>query len=161
MVTWSCFEASGNPRVDSRFAPCQWETALLCNDVSHWLGTNLESALQPSAAWPQAVCLYNEEAFVWVIIIVIIVNSRWLKFNTLWPEQYGCHLTDDNFKYISLREKSCISIEISLKLNVSKGPIDDMIALVHVMTWHQTGDKPLPEPIWTLIYNDMSYARKS
>ena len=25
-------------RADSRFAPCQWETALLCNDVSHWLG---------------------------------------------------------------------------------------------------------------------------
>ena len=30
-------------RDDSRFAPSQWETALLCNDVSHWLGTNLES----------------------------------------------------------------------------------------------------------------------
>ena len=29
-------------RADSRFAPSQWETALLCNDVSHWLGTNLE-----------------------------------------------------------------------------------------------------------------------
>ena len=25
-------------RADSRFAPSQWETALLCNDVSHWLG---------------------------------------------------------------------------------------------------------------------------
>ena len=33
------------PRADSRFAPSQWETALLCNDVSHWLGANLESAL--------------------------------------------------------------------------------------------------------------------
>ena len=32
-------------KADSRFAPSQWETALLCNDVSHWLGTNLESAL--------------------------------------------------------------------------------------------------------------------
>ena len=30
---------------DSRFAPSQWETALLCNNVSHWLGANLESAL--------------------------------------------------------------------------------------------------------------------
>ena len=25
--------------------PNQWETALLCNDVTHWLGANLESAL--------------------------------------------------------------------------------------------------------------------
>ena len=30
---------------DSRFAPSQWETALLRNDVSHWLGANIESAL--------------------------------------------------------------------------------------------------------------------
>ena len=30
---------------DSRFAPSQCETALLCNDVSHWLGTSLEAAL--------------------------------------------------------------------------------------------------------------------
>ena len=32
-------------RVDSRFAPSQWEMALVCNDVSHWLGANLDSAL--------------------------------------------------------------------------------------------------------------------
>ena len=28
-------------RSDSRFAPSQWETALLCNDVSHWLAVSL------------------------------------------------------------------------------------------------------------------------
>ena len=33
-------------RADSRFACSQWETALLCNDVSHWLVEILESALQ-------------------------------------------------------------------------------------------------------------------
>ena len=32
-------------RADSRFAP-SWETPLLFNDVSHWLSTNLESALK-------------------------------------------------------------------------------------------------------------------
>ena len=32
-------------RADSRFAPSQWETALLCNDVSHWRGASLEWAL--------------------------------------------------------------------------------------------------------------------
>ena len=31
-------------RADSRFVHNQWETALLCNDVSHWLGTRLGSA---------------------------------------------------------------------------------------------------------------------
>ena len=32
-------------RADSRFAPSQWETALLCNDVSHWLSGSLVYAL--------------------------------------------------------------------------------------------------------------------
>ena len=32
-------------RVDSRFAPSQWEMALLCNNLSHWLGVSLESAM--------------------------------------------------------------------------------------------------------------------
>ena len=49
-----CYIWRGSPRslcnwkwdvTDSRFAPSQWETALLCNDVSHWLGASLESAL--------------------------------------------------------------------------------------------------------------------
>ena len=32
---------------DTRLAPSQWETLLQSNVVSHWLGTNLESALCP------------------------------------------------------------------------------------------------------------------
>ena len=32
-------------RADSRFAPSQWDTVLLCNDVSYWLGASLEPAL--------------------------------------------------------------------------------------------------------------------
>ena len=31
-------------RADSRLVPNQWETSLLSNAVSHWLGANLESA---------------------------------------------------------------------------------------------------------------------
>ena len=38
-------------RADSMFAPSQWETALLCNDVSHWLGANIESALPYILNW--------------------------------------------------------------------------------------------------------------
>ena len=30
-------------RADSMLAPSQWETALLCNDVSAWLGANVET----------------------------------------------------------------------------------------------------------------------
>ena len=40
---------------------------------------------------------------------------------------------------------------ISLKF-VSKSPIANESALVQVMSWHRTGDKPLPEPILTKNY---------
>ena len=32
-------------RADSKLAPSQWEMSLQSNAISHWLGTNLESAL--------------------------------------------------------------------------------------------------------------------
>ena len=32
-------------RADSRFAPSQWETVLVCNNICHWLGASLELAL--------------------------------------------------------------------------------------------------------------------
>ena len=35
----------GFTKADTRFAPIQWETTLLCNDVSHWLCASVESAL--------------------------------------------------------------------------------------------------------------------
>ena len=40
-TNYTGFEIS---RADFKFAPSQWETALLCNDVSHWLGASLTSA---------------------------------------------------------------------------------------------------------------------
>ena len=34
-----------NIKAGPRFVPSQWETALLCNDISHWLGASLEWTL--------------------------------------------------------------------------------------------------------------------
>ena len=39
-------------RAVSRFVPSPWETALLCNNVSYWLGASLESTLG------SALCLF-------------------------------------------------------------------------------------------------------
>ena len=39
-----------------------------------------------------------------------------------------------------------ISIEISLKF-VPKGPINNIPALVQIMAWRRSGDKPLSEPM--------------
>ena len=35
---------------------------------------------------------------------------------------------------------------------VSKGPIVEKCALVKIITWHQTGDEPLPAPMLTKIH---------
>ena len=59
--------------LENRFAPSQWETALLCTDVSHWLGTSLESALK--------ICMWPLE------IHMVRALVHWLKMNTKNPEQ--------------------------------------------------------------------------
>ena len=45
-----------------------------------------------------------------------------------------------------LNENDRIPIQISLKF-VPRSPIDNKAALVQVMAWRRTGDKPLPEPM--------------
>ena len=53
-------------------------------------------------------------------------------------------LADDNFKCIFLNENERIPIWISLKF-VPRSPIHNKPALVQVMAWCWTGDKPLLE----------------
>ena len=53
-----------------------------------------------------------------------------------------------NFKCIFLNENDRIPIPISLKF-IPRSPIDNKPALVQVMAWSWTGDKPLPEPMLT------------
>ena len=66
--------------------------------------------------------------------------------NTLRPRQNGRHFTDDIFKCIFLNENVSIAIKNSLKF-VPKGPINDIPALVKIMAWRRSGDKPLSEPM--------------
>ena len=44
-ICWFQHQDGYSSRADSRYAPSRWEAALLCSDVSHWLGTSQESAL--------------------------------------------------------------------------------------------------------------------
>ena len=61
------------------------------------------------------------------------------------------HFADDIFKRIFLNENIWIPIKISLKF-VPKGPINNIPALVQIMAWRRSGDKPLPEPMITDAY---------
>ena len=66
--------------------------------------------------------------------------------NTLRPKQNEQHFADDIFKRIFFNENVWISIKISLKF-VPKGPINNIPALVQIMAWRLSGDKPLSEPM--------------
>ena len=57
-------------------------------------------------------------------------------------------LAYDIFNYIFLNENDRILIQISLKY-VPRSSIDNKSALVQVMVWCRTGNKPFPEPMMT------------
>ena len=54
---WTCI------RADSRFSHSQWETVLLCNDVSHWLAANQVSH----------VCVWTH----WGLHRMVMVSTHW------------------------------------------------------------------------------------
>ena len=62
----------------------------------------------------------------------------------------GRRFADDTFKRIFLNENVRISIKISLKF-FPKDPINNNPALVQIMAWRRSGDKPLSEPMM-LVY---------
>ena len=67
-------------------------------------------------------------------------------YNTLRPRQNGRHFADDTFHRIFVNENVRISIKYSLKF-VPMGPINNILALVQIMAWCRSGDKPLSEPM--------------
>ena len=79
--------------------------------------------------------------------------------NTLRPRQNRCHFADDIFTCIFLNETVLIPIKISLKI-VPQGPINNIPALVQIMAWCRSGDKPLSEPVMVslLTHNYMRHS---
>ena len=63
-------------RADSRLAPSQWETLLQSNNVSHWLGRNLETAL----SWPCLVSMAN-----CILSLLLSWKTCW---NAIWLVDY-------------------------------------------------------------------------
>ena len=68
------------------------------------------------------------------------------RINTLRLRQNGRHFADDIFKCIFLNENVWITVKISLKF-VPKAAINNIPALVQIMAWRRSGDKPLSEPM--------------
>ena len=85
-------------------------------------------------------------SLLWYLLFSRNCMNSMVWINTLklrWNEQ---HFTDDIFKRIFFNENVWISIKISLKF-VLKGPINNIPALVQIMAWRSSGDKPLSEPM--------------
>ena len=102
---------------------------------------------------PSSHCIFagsspSGDAFLGNIYWTHIYNTRrshiWI--STWRPRQNGRHFPDDIFKWIFVNENAWISIKISLKF-VSRGPINNISALVQIMAWRRPGDKPLSEPV--------------
>ena len=78
--------------------------------------------------------------------------------DTLRPRQNGRHFADDTFKHIFLNENVRIFIKISLNF-VPKGPINNNPALVQIMAWRRSGDKPLSEPMMVSLLTHICVTR--
>ena len=72
--------------------------------------------------------------------------------------QNGCHFADDTFKCIFLNKNARVSIQISLKF-VPKGPINNNPALVQIMAWRQSGNKPLSESMMASLLTHICVTR--
>ena len=87
-------------------------------------------------------------------------NACWgaTYINTLRPRENGRRFADDTFKRLFLNENVRISIKISLKF-VPKGPINNNPALVQIMAWRRSGDKPLSEPMMVSLLTHICVTR--
>ena len=74
------------------------------------------------------------------------MGATWYQINHLPLDKMAAILAEDNSKCIFFNEDDKIPIQISLKF-VSKGPIDNFVALVQLMAWSWPGDKALSEPM--------------
>ena len=80
----------------------------------------------------------------WLLQLPEVPGKCVTTFNTLRPRKNGRHFPDNFFKYIFLNENVWIPIKISLKF-VPGGPNNKFPALVQIMAWRRSGDKPLSE----------------
>ena len=93
-------------------------------------------------------CIYIH-IYIYMCVLQLLIHaltSTAIFINTLRPRQNGRHFADDIFKCIFSNENAWISLKFSLKF-VPKGPINNNPALVQIMAWRRSGDKPLSEPM--------------
>ena len=125
-------------RADSRFVPSQWETALLCNDVSHWLGAHLESAL-----WYVLLCLvFVVHVSARVRHFILCPISAMKNICGLLVKDMTCRIPGPHFNikmiwsYYHLNSKRRFSVLIRWHLHIESRPW--LCTLPgHLLEWHR------------------------
>ena len=87
-----------------------------------------------------------------------VLGLGWISLNTLRPRQNGRRFADDVFKCIFVNENVWISLEISLNY-VPNVPINNIPALVQILAWRRSGDKPLSEPMLVSLLTHICVTR--
>ena len=155
-----CFASA---RQDKKGVPCFWKTQYV-SQIWFWFGLSLvvnkaltlEERQNRSCSHSYCKVIFSPficyDASVWTPFFGFHELANAIKrvsmnhFNSLRPRQNGRHFADDIFKCIFLNENVWIPIEMSLKV-VSKSQINNIPALVQIMAWRRSSDKPFSEPI--------------
>ena len=87
-----------------------------------------------------------------------LMSKHLIYINTLRPGRNRRHLADDILKCILLKENVKILIKFSLKC-VPRGPINNIPALVQIIAWRRSGDKPLSEPMMVSLLTHICVTR--
>ena len=86
------------------------------------------------------------------------VRPSYNNINSLRPRLNRRLFADDIFKCIFLNENEWISPRISLKF-VPKVRINNIPALVQIMAWRRSGNKPLSEPMMVSLLTHICVTR--
>ena len=155
-----------NHRVDSRFAPSQWEMSLQSNTVSHWLGTNLESALNhmiyqgKSHLHLSCEMQFWEDTKPWHVLTRQAANvSGWKKHSQICFYMLATHWGWDKmaaiYQYTFLNAFSWLEMyTFRLRFHWSLFIRVQLIifpALNQAMAWCRPGNKPLSEPMMVIL----------
>ena len=109
--------------------------------------TDDKSTLVQVMAWcRQATCHYLSQCWPRSLSPYGVTRPQWVK--RLRPRQNGRCCPDNIFRCIFLNGNVWIPIMISLKF-VPKYPIINIPALVQIMAWRRSGDKPLSDSMMT------------
>ena len=134
---------------------CVWFTISLKYDVISLMRRAPECIFMCKVFWSITMRSWT----IWEMTCSIWQSEAIFSYNCFrYGQVITCQFPDDIFKWIFLNENIWISIEISLKF-VLKGPINNIPALVQIMTWRRPVDKPLSEPMMISLLTHICVTR--